>query len=104
MTLLSCSALFPRRWPGRAFFALCAAEKGKFRENHPDSGIPGQNFPPYEIAEAKRRMTSVAVQIGVTAGAWLLVVAVYTAIYIPRRKKIPAQFRKERGQVRNYGK
>ena len=43
--------------------------------------------PPYEIAEAKRRMTSVAVQIGVTAGAWLLVVAVYTAIYIPRRKK-----------------
>ena len=98
MTLLSCSALFPRRRPGRAFFALCAAEKGKFRENHPDSGIPGQKFPPYEIAEAKRRMTSVAVQIGVTAGAWLLVVAVYTAIYIPRRKKFLRNLEKKGGR------
>ena len=54
--------------------------------------------PPYEIAEAKRRMTSVAIQIGVTAGAWLLVVAVYTAIYIPRRKKFLRNLEKKGGR------
>lgn len=43
--------------------------------------------PPYEAAAAHRAMVSVTVQIVVTAAIWLLIAAVYTAVYIPRRKK-----------------
>lgn len=43
--------------------------------------------PPYEAAAAHRAMVSVTVQIVVTTAIWLLIAAVYTAVYIPRRKK-----------------
>lgn len=43
--------------------------------------------PPYEAAAAHRAMVSATVQIAVTAAVWLLIAAVYTAVYIPRRKK-----------------
>ncbi len=43
--------------------------------------------PPYEAAAAHRAMVSATVQIAVTAAVWLLIAAVFTAVYIPRRKK-----------------
>lgn len=57
--------------------------------------------PPYEAAAAHRAMVSATVQIAVTAAIWLLIAAVFTAVYIPRRKKFLRALSSEQSAPQN---
>ena len=84
------------------FLAILRKSKGMTQQDAADRlGVSNKTVSGWETGAACpdiSMLPAIAELFGVTAGAWLLVVAVYTATYIPRRKKFLCNLEKKGGR------
>ncbi len=84
------------------FLSVLRKSKGMTQQEVADSlGVSNKTVSGWETGAPCpdiSMLPAIAELFGVTAGAWLLVVAVYTATYIPRRKKFLRYLEKKGGR------